>query len=356
LYNNVQIRTIATKVFLVWATLSLSTHAAGGWDDFANNLATDLASILQLFGEQVTQQYLAESTSVLDCIIFAMAPLGVLTAVVSVIRICGNSALKAFIGRAQEGSGVAEVALCSSTGKDIADLYQHGVITRVFGRPHILEVVHAPHKECFYPEDPIAPADLYTFDEYQLTSRGRSEWVKDGFTILDHEHNIDSLDLSHCKEFFPKDRLNPNLRLNLGFKRPARWILASLAAFAVALQSSMIVYAIWARSIRKLPMETGCLSSYALPMTVVGTAVLCFGMLMCALMIEKSTVEENFVRKLPTKRISSSKATSITDESPLSTLYWIQPGGQVIGDQTFHSFAYIDKEHPLRCYSISSRR
>ena len=75
---------MATKLFLVWVTLFLSTHAAGGWDDFANNLATDLAPILQLFGEQVTLQYLAESTSVLDCIIFAMAPLGVLTAVVSV--------------------------------------------------------------------------------------------------------------------------------------------------------------------------------------------------------------------------------------------------------------------------------
>lgn len=341
---------MATKLFLVWATLFLSTHAAGGWEDFSNNLATDLAPILQLFGEQVTLQYLAESTSVLDCIIFAMAPLDVLTAVVSVIRICGDGALKAFIGRAQEGSGVAEVALCSSTGKDIADLYQHGVITRVFGRPHILEFVHTPHQESSNSEDRIAPGGLYTFDEYQLTDRGRCEWVKDESSISGHE------DLSHSKQFLSQNMLNPNLRLNIGFQRPARWILASLAAFAVALQFSMVVYAIWARSIRKLPMETGSLSSYALPMTVVGTAVLCFGMLMCALMIEKSTAEENFVRKLPTKRGSSSKETSITDGSPLSTLYWIQPGGQVIGDQTFHSFAYSDKGDPLRCYTKSSRR
>jgi hypothetical protein len=73
-------------------------------------------------------------------------------------------------------------------------------------------------------------------------------------------------------------------------------------------------------------------------------------------MIERSTVEENFVRKLPTKRGSSSKRTAVTDESPLSTLYWIQPGGQVFGDQTFHSFAYSDKGDPLRCYTKSSRR
>jgi hypothetical protein len=340
---------MATKLFLVWTTLFLSINAAGGWDDFANNLATDLAPILQLFGEQVSLQYLAESTSVLDCIIFAMAPLGVSTAVVSVIRICGNSALKAFIGRAQEGSGVAEVALCSSTGKDIADLYQHGVITRVFGRPHILEVVHAPHEERFNSEDPNASGDLYTFDEYQLTGRGRCEWVKDGSSISDHEN------MSHSNQFHSQDMLNPNLRLNIGFQRPARWILASLAAFAVALQSSVIVFAIWTGSTRKLHIETGSSSNYALPMTVTGTTVLCFGMFMCALMIEKSTVEDTFMRKLPTKRKSSSEATSTPDRLPLSTLYWIQPGGQVIGDQIFHSFAYSDNEDPLRYYTKSSR-
>jgi hypothetical protein len=298
---------MATKLFLVWATLFLSTHAAGGWDDFANNLATDLAPILQLFGEQVTLQYLAESTSFLDCIIFAMAPLGVLTAVVSVIRICGDSALKAFIGCAQEGSGVAEVALCSSTGKDIADLYQHGVITRVFGRPHILEVVHAPYKECFYSQDSIAPSGIYTFDEHQITGRGLRVWVKDGSPMFDQEKHVDyDLDLKHNKWLLPRGGLNPNLRLNLGFQRPAQWILASAATFAVALQSFMIAFAIWTGSTRRPPIETGSPSIYALPMTVVGTVILCFGMLMCALMIEKSTSEENFVRKLSTERASRS--------------------------------------------------
>jgi hypothetical protein len=204
---------MTTKIFLVWALLILSTRAGGEWDDFANNLATDLAPILQLFGEQVTLQYLAESTSVLDCIIFAMAHLDILTAVVSVIRICGDSALKAFIDRAQEGSGVAELELCSSTGKDIADLYQHGFITRVFGRPHVLEALHAPQKKCCNSQDSIDPSDIYTFGEHQPTKQGQSEWHREGFAIRDDEHIIGNLD--------PKNRLNPNLRLNLGFQRPA---------------------------------------------------------------------------------------------------------------------------------------
>jgi hypothetical protein len=36
------------------------------WDDFANNLATDLAPLITLFGEQVTKQYLSESVGLLD--------------------------------------------------------------------------------------------------------------------------------------------------------------------------------------------------------------------------------------------------------------------------------------------------
>jgi hypothetical protein len=74
-------------IFLVLVACATGARAASGWDDISNNLATDLAPIFQLFGEQVTKQYLAESTSILDCIIFAMAPLGVLTAIVSAIRV-----------------------------------------------------------------------------------------------------------------------------------------------------------------------------------------------------------------------------------------------------------------------------
>ena len=80
---------------------------AEGWDDFSNNLATDLALFLSLFGEQVTKQYLSESIYNVDYIIFALAPLGILTAIVSVIRVCGSPMLRALIGRAQEGGGVA---------------------------------------------------------------------------------------------------------------------------------------------------------------------------------------------------------------------------------------------------------
>lgn len=72
---------------LVFFTKSVS---ADGWDDFSNNIASDLGPVLKLFGEEVSKQFLSESTSILNNIIFAVLPLGILTTFVSAIRICGN--------------------------------------------------------------------------------------------------------------------------------------------------------------------------------------------------------------------------------------------------------------------------
>ena len=136
---------MARRGWLLSALLCLitGTKADDFWENFANNLATDLAPLIQLFGEAVTKQYLSESLDIWDNIIFACAPLGILTAVVSAIRVCGSPSLKAFIGRAQESTGVAELELLSSTSRSTAELWHEGGITRVFGQPQISEFVYA---------------------------------------------------------------------------------------------------------------------------------------------------------------------------------------------------------------------
>jgi hypothetical protein len=107
-----------------------------------------------------------------------MAPLGIFTVIVSVIRVCGDSILKAFVGRAQEGSGVAELELCSSTGRDIVELYQGGAITRVFGRGKILEIIHDPTLEqAVSEEDATATRGIYTFMRYQKEHANGNHWV-----------------------------------------------------------------------------------------------------------------------------------------------------------------------------------
>ena len=93
------------------------------WNDFTNNLATDLAPLLALFGEQVTKQYLSESLDWLDHVILAMVPLGILTVMVSAIRVRGSSAARAFIGRAQESRGNVEAEIMSCTSYDVCELW-----------------------------------------------------------------------------------------------------------------------------------------------------------------------------------------------------------------------------------------
>lgn len=126
-------------VILIAIALSASGVTADWWADFSNNLFTDLTPLISLFGEQPTKQFLGESVTYLDYFIFAMAPLGILTAVVSAIRVRGGPSLRAFIGSAQEGAGGIEAELCSSTSRDICELYDSGGISRVFGIARLLE-------------------------------------------------------------------------------------------------------------------------------------------------------------------------------------------------------------------------
>lgn len=88
-----------------------------------NNLASDLAPLLTLLGEQVTTQYLNESLSWIDSLLFAFAPLGIISAMVAAIRVAGRPLLWSLIGRAKESRGTVEAELMSSTSSDVCELW-----------------------------------------------------------------------------------------------------------------------------------------------------------------------------------------------------------------------------------------
>lgn len=311
---------------------------AEGWDDFTNNLATDLAPLIALFGEQATKQFLSESTSRLDNIIFAVAPLGILTAVVSVIRVLGSASLRAFVGRAQEGRGQAEAELCSSTSYDVCELWNNGGITRVFGRPQILEcivddrevqkgakqktqehakgvdveehkginllfyevytggkVVHRPSAGIYKPQEYV--------QVFNLKERGKPQ---------QQAHNGDAARM----RFAP----NPNLSLNVGIKKPGHVALYSAAILGCSLQASVLGYGAWAVYAKGLRKEDQSAVNPYFWLTVTGTGLLVVGMFLCARLIEQSTQERTF--RLQKK------------------VFWLQPGSQRVGDQTFEAFAY----------------
>lgn len=302
---------------------------ADSWDDFTNNLATDLAPILALFGDAVTKQYLSETLTWLDSFTFAMAPLGILTAIGAVIRICGGASIRAFIGKAQEGQGRAEAELCSSTSADICELWDRGGIARIFGRPKILELVHDRRNDDFY-DSPASSvvgghstlvvrrpvAGLFSFKDY-LRARGEAaEWKEVGPPPRDGEAGLDN--------FAP----NPNLSLNVGIKKQPQWVFQAAALLGFSIQGGVLGFAAAATYTLRLEKDDMPMVSWSFPLTFAGTVLLCLGMFSCSALIEQSTSERIF------------RARPETETAPRPKVYWLQPGGQVVADQTFRAFAY----------------
>jgi ankyrin repeat protein len=304
---------------------------ADGWDGFSDNLATDLAPFLSLFGEQVTKQYLSESIQFRDYLIFAIGPMGILTALVSAIRVCGSPSLRAFIGRAQEGGGVAEAELCSSTSRDVCELYNNGGIARVFGRPKILEVIYDPDHE----NSPDETAGIYTLQEY-LNNKGKKNWYRrEGKQRGDTE--------SDPKGKPPVRAFAPNLSLNIGIKKQSQAIFNTVAYGGLVLQIGVLVFAAIVTYYLKWGKGSSHPEAYACPLVIIGTILVCSGMFFCASLIGQSTEEEVWGRKGTDK----------------ASIHWLQPGGQVIGDQTFDAFAYSDRDNEedyLEEYIISWKK
>ncbi|KAF9768496.1 hypothetical protein IL306_014206 [Fusarium sp. DS 682] len=419
------------------------------WDDFANNFATDLAPIIALFGEQVTKQFLSESTTILDVIIFAVGPLGIITAVVSCIRVSNSTFLKSIIGRAREPHGMPEVELCSSTSENVCELWSNGGICRVFGRPKILEFMYKKpsdpreYQPSFDSPDSEIPAKCGIestgefFDNLKSESQVRSElselvpivikqdqkregsWrsvsssellrlpfssilsklhkraiktnvgsetctendIEGGIVentpeemtkaTRDHNRPTDKMQTQvlRAKNKGPKQAEEkrqgdshvdidrnfapfPNLALNIGGPRPSKAVLGllglwSAAIFGVLLQASFFVYATWATKYKASFYEdkrTPRNSSWFV-LTIAGTSFIVVGMALCAQVIDDISEERRFVFH--------------GTEKP--RMFWLQPGGQRIGDQEFDGFAYNQiktdyvtswkrREHTSGCY------
>ncbi|CAG8922375.1 unnamed protein product [Penicillium salamii] len=274
------------------------------WDDFTNNLATDLAPLITLFGERLTKQFLSESISALDNVIFALSPLGVLTAVVSVIRICGSSSLRAFVGRAQEGPAEAEMELLPCVSESTAELFNDGGVARVFGRPKIVEIV------C-WKDDKNGEVSTRIGTMKEALEEG--VWSCRGKTAPSELLELDI----------------PNLSLNKGIKRRGQGWFYCAAVLGGVLQSGTIIYA--ALTVFVFPQhfkkDDKAVAAYAFPFYFIGTTLLFIGMFFCAFIMERS-----------------SKEFYLKPEKP-SKIYWVQPGNQDVGDQAFNAFLAV-KENP----------
>lgn len=76
-----------------------------------------------------------------DHFIFAMVPLGILTAVIGAIRVSGPRSMRAVIGRAWETRAFAEFELMSSTSHEVCELFNGTYIVRAMGRPQVQQFI-----------------------------------------------------------------------------------------------------------------------------------------------------------------------------------------------------------------------
>ncbi|KAF5012140.1 hypothetical protein FDECE_1789 [Fusarium decemcellulare] len=133
------------RILPVVAVLA-TTVAAADDAEFAFNLFSDVAPVLALFGEQFAKQFMSESLTWVDHLIFAMVPLGIITAIASAIRIQGPQVARAFIGRARENRALAEIELMSSTSGEVCELFNGSSIVRVMGKPKIAQFLIFPRE------------------------------------------------------------------------------------------------------------------------------------------------------------------------------------------------------------------
>ncbi|EPS38466.1 hypothetical protein H072_7783 [Dactylellina haptotyla CBS 200.50] len=253
-----------------------------------------------------------------------MAPLGLLTAVVSVIRVCGTPSMRAFIGRAQESPGTAEVELLSCTSETTAELFNEGGIARVFGEPKILEVM-------------VRESDDDTKTNFVVglfSDVNEPYWKKTASSQKNTDLENELTSRYH----------RPNLSLNVGITRLPMAVSYAAAVVGVSLQVGMLVYA--ALTVYTFPdtfeiEDRGRAEAYAFPLTFSGTVLVCFGLFLCAFIIERCTDEIHYKQK---------------DSKKKSRIYWVQPGGQSIGDQVFGSYiGYSDSAHYIRSTKADQR-
>lgn len=307
------------------------------WDDFSNNFGTDIAPLLSLFGENPTKQFLSESTSFWDSVLFGIAPLGVITTVVSVIRIYGNSSWKSFIGRAQEPHGLAEAELCSSTSDDVCELWSNGGICRVFGRPKMLAFIftrpETSNAADFYSSAPAGngkhdfpicgiqtPKDLLC----HIGTRQGEEEMED--RQWEQTAPIASRSGTGDQTFENNFAPYPNLSLTIGTRhRLPMWVAVSIGVMLQLLFFGLTIWFTYFVPEFYDPQEGQKPVHWAFGLTIGGTIGLSLGMTLCARLIDNKSCERHFKRK-----------------SGSGKVYWLQPGGQRVGDQLFNAFAYCN--------------
>ncbi|KAI6762512.1 hypothetical protein HG530_008492 [Fusarium avenaceum] len=292
---------------------------ADGGDDFSNNLFSDLAPLLALFGERVAMQFMSQSMGWADHFILAMAPVGIITIIVSAIRVGGPSWLKAIIGRARENLAVAEAELMSSTSKEVCELWNGQEVVRYQETYAKMKIETVDLKEA------LKRGDLTTFDKSFRQSSIRTLHPNSKGQGQDPEPGLPSGDPPKPKIVIVRNTTAeaPNISLN-SHNQFNRGELRVVAVIATILQFGVLIFCGLATYYPSLEFQKDdkAIQSYAFPCTATGTLTLVVGLLICSHVVESSTTEERY-KPGPGRR---------------ARMVWLQKT-QTVSDQYFGSYA-----------------
>ncbi|KAJ3539079.1 hypothetical protein NM208_g5635 [Fusarium decemcellulare] len=325
----------STTANILLFSLAVGCAAADDGDDFSNNLFSDLAPLLALFGERVAMQFMSQSMGWADHFILAMAPVGIITIIVSAIRVGGPSWLKAIIGRARENLAVAEVDLMSSTSKEVCELWNGQEVVRCMGSSPVTEFI------CLFPEnmepgESLAKLEVETIGLEKALDRSCLQKLDNSFrNSIKHKlhltpsyenlENLEVINLSTPKIIIIRNTTTeaPNISLN-SHDQFGRGELRVVAVIATILQLGVLIFCGFATYYPTLRYQKDdrAVQNYAFPCTATGTLTLVAGLLICSHVVESSTTEERY------KPGPGRKARMV----------WLQKA-QTVNDQHFGSYA-----------------
>ncbi|KAK5994115.1 Ankyrin-3-like protein [Cladobotryum mycophilum] len=337
--------------------------------DLYNNIFSDLGPLLSLFGDQVTMQFLSQALGLADCIVIAMAPLGILTILVSAIRVGGQPWLKAVIGRASENLSTAEKDLLSSTSDETCELWTGKNVVRCQGSADICEFI------LLWPEglttDSCPAVQIKELDadgaikQQILVEKELSRWnrlqrtVKDSITgfartlRFENEKQPDhskaerglysrrsSVATMTTKGIIYEKTPSPNMFLNR-HDSVNRNEIYFVAVLSILLQLGVLVFYVFMtyHPHFKLRFQKGNKPALEYPvfLTVIGTVMLSTGLLVCAHVIQRKSEEHCY----------------ITPDGQNVQIIWLQQG-KTVNDQKFEPFATFLRDE--RKAIVTSRR
>ncbi|KAH6865699.1 hypothetical protein BKA58DRAFT_442472 [Alternaria rosae] len=343
------------------ATPTVSSGFNG--EEFINNLGSDLAPLLTLFGEQVTKQFLSMSLGWADHILLAVGPLGIITIMVSAIRVSNVRTLKAIVGRAREKIATAELELLSSTSYATSELWTEEGVVRQPGHAKILEMVVYKSKprpetpssdmlglkapsETIIGDLPGAASEILSSDLNKTSGEVRIgdlneacnervlrpaeevrskmfKYLLGKFGKSDGPLRPPVLWMDYFKELASQP---PNLTLNIHNTFPGNMELWGFVLIGIALQLVAIGIPAAMTYYWRKPKGANPVQHYAYPTFLVGTCLLVVSIAMCSYIIEATSVEHTFAP---------------TDDFEVKDIFRLQLE-QNMGDQPFKAYVILN--------------